>query len=137
MAERPKPAGTQANDTQPNPTQNKDARTVGETTSAAAPLETAANPEGKTDVSTGNVGDAEVIVGQEHVLGDDPRRNAHHSGYHDSLTGRPINEQGHFTDTATTGSEGPVPAHRIVADNWPQEREAINDPAKREGNTAV
>jgi hypothetical protein len=98
-----------------------------------------ANPEGKQNVSTGKVGDDEVIDGQEHVLGDDPRRIAAQTegGYHDSLTGRPLNERGYFVDSATVGSEGPVPQHRIVANDWPNEREKINDPAKREGNEAT
>jgi hypothetical protein len=115
-----------------------DARTVGDAGTAPAPTETQANPKGDMNKSTGDVGDREVIDAQEHVLGDDPRRIAHaEGGYHDSLSGRPVNEHGHFTDTDTVGSEGPVPSHRIVANNWPQEREKINDPAKRKGNTAV
>lgn len=102
-----------------------------------APLESNANPTGDPNLSTGPVGTPEVIEGQEHVLGDDPRRVANHgAGFHDSQSGRPINENGYFTDTATIGSEGPVPEHRRVADNWPQEREQINDATKREGNEA-
>lgn len=113
-------------------------RTVGEANNDPGPLESKANPEGKQDVSTGQVGDPEFIDGQEHVLGDDPRRIKAQTdgGYHDSLTGRPVNENGHFTDSTTPGSEGPIPAHRIVANDWPQNREKIDDPAKREGNTA-
>ena len=116
----------------------EETKTAADVPGSVAPLENAANPEGKQDVSTGPVGDAEVIDGQEHVLGDDPRRVKAQTegGYHDSLTGRPINERGYFVDTATVGSEGPVPQHRIVADNWPQEREKIDDPAKRAGNDA-
>jgi len=102
-------------------------------------LASQANPTGQQDVSTGPVGDAEVIDAQEHVLGDDPRRVKAQTegGFHDSLSGRPVNEQGHFTDTATVGSEGPVPPHRIVANDWPESREKIDDPAKRDGNEAV
>ncbi len=106
-------------------------------TTTPAPTETEANPQAKTDEMTGPVGTSEVIDAQEHVLGDDPRRVAHKSGYHDSLTGRPVNESGTFVDTATAGSEGPVPKHRIVADDWPNEREKIDDSAKREGNDAA
>jgi hypothetical protein len=104
-----------------------------------ASLESDANPEAKKNVSTGPVGEAQVIDAQEHVLGDDPRRNAHHEGgFHDSLSGRPVDESGNFTDSAMAGSnEGPIPKHRIVANNWPQEREKIDDPAKREGNEAA
>lgn len=113
------------------------ARSSGEATSTPAPTESASNPDGQTDHSTGAQGAPEFIDAQEHVLGDDPRRIAHtESGFHDSLSGRPINERGYFTDTNTVGSEGPVPKHRIVANNWPQEREKIDDPAKREGSEA-
>lgn len=37
-------------------------------------------------------------------------------GYHDSLSGRPVDESGNFTDG---GEGGPIPEHRIVADAWP------------------
>lgn len=97
-----------------------------------------ANPTGAAGVSTGKVGDDQVIDGQEHVLGDDPRRIAGQTegGYHDALTGRPINSAGYFTDSQTIGSEGPVPQHRIVANDWPNEREQIGDKNDREGNDA-
>lgn len=94
-----------------------------------------ANPTGQQDVSTGQVGAPEVIDAQEHVLGDDPRRVAHKSGYHDSLTGRPVDAEGNFADNSAPG-EGPIPKHRIVADDWPTRQERIDDPAKREGNEA-
>lgn len=105
-------------------------------TKAANPPETLANeanPTGADNVSTGPVGDAQVIDAQEHVLGDDPRRVAHRSGYHDSLTGRAVTSEGEFTD-GTAG--GPIPHHRIVADNWPTERDQIDDATQREGNQA-
>lgn len=115
----------------------KAGRSVGEAGTDPAPTQTTAAPEGKME-STGPVGDADVIDAQEHVLGDDPRRIQAQvaGGYHDSLTGRSVDEGGTFTDTATKGSEGPIPHHRIVANNWPQEREKLNDPATRVGNEA-
>lgn len=121
-----------------NKTQTQGAgNTEGSAPGQVAPLESEANPKGDPNVSTGQVGESEVIHAQEHVLGDDPRRTAHkEGGFHDSLSGRAVDQSGNFTDTATKGSEGPIPSHRIVANNWPQERENINDPAKREGNTA-
>lgn len=131
-----KPTGVGAVDESHPETERAGGRTVKDVTGAQGPQETHANPEGDTSKSTGDVGDREVIDAAEHVLGDDPRRIANKSGFHDSLSGRPVNEQGVFQDSATPGSEESVPPHRIVADNWPQEREAINDPAKREGNTA-
>lgn len=94
----------------------------------------AANPTGQPDASTGPVGDTEVIEGQEHVLGDDPRRV--HVGYHDSLTGAPVDKDGNFTGDDRKG-EGPVPAHRVVSDTWPTDREALDSPARREGNEAA
>lgn len=94
-----------------------------------------ANPKGRDDVSTGPVGDPQVIDAQEHVLGDDPRRVAHASGYHDSLTGRPVTENGDFTEESMKG-QGPIPKHRIVADQWPTERDRIDSPASRIGNDA-
>lgn len=88
-------------------------------------------PEPK--LSTGQVGTPEVIDAQEHVLGDDPRRNeAATEGFHDSLSGRAVNSNGDFVEGAE--GEGPIPKHRIVANNWVELREDINDPAKREGN---
>jgi hypothetical protein len=95
-----------------------------------APLESDANPTGDPAANTGAVGDSKVIDAQEHVLGDDPRRvQAQLSGgYHDSISGRPVDAEGNFTDG---GEDGPVAKHRIVATNWPQERERIDDPAKR------
>lgn len=135
------PARTQrtgAEVTKENQQQTQGAGDLNTTPGMVGPLESGANPEGKKDVSTGPVGDSEVIDGQEHVLGDDPRRVAHHAGgFHDSLTGRPIDEKGMFTDSTIPGSEGPVPKHRIVANNWPQEREKMDDSQKRIGNKAA
>lgn len=102
------------------------------------PLQSPANPTGDPNVSTGPVGDAQVIDAQEHVLGDDPRRVQAQlaGGYHDSVSGRPVDAEGNYTDGQTVG-EGPVEPHRIVANDWPATRERINDPAKREGNEAA
>ncbi len=96
-----------------------------------------ANPEGRPDVSTGPVGDSEVIDAQEHVLGDDPRRVQAQTagGHHDSISGRPVTAEGEFTDRSD--GDGPIPPHRIVSDSWPTDREKIDSPAKREGNEAV
>lgn len=103
-----------------------------------APLESDANPTGAANQGTGPVGDTEVIDAQEHVLGDDPRRVKAQTegGFHDSLTGAPVDGDGNFTEASRAGT-GPVPKHRIVADNWPQEQERIDDPAKRQGNEAA
>lgn len=100
-------------------------------------LANAANPSGQQGVSTGPVGDNQVIDAQEHVLGDDPRRVQAQTegGYHDSLSGRPVDESGEFTEASEKGN-GPIPKHRIVANDWPTNREKIDDPAKREGNEA-
>lgn len=97
-----------------------------------APLETDANPTGAANTDTGPVGADKVIDAQEHVLGDDPRRvkAQTEAGFHDSLTGAPVDEGGNFTEPSRAGT-GPIPKHRIVADNWPQEQERIDDPAKR------
>lgn len=96
-------------------------------------LASGANPEGKTDVSTGPVGTDEQIEGSEHVLGDDPRRVS--IGYHDSMTGAPVDQQGNFLDKSREGNS--VPLHRVVADDWPNDREKLDDPQGREGNDAV
>lgn len=42
--------------------------------------------------------------------------------FHDSLSGRPVTEDGHFTDVEGARDEGPVPAHRIVSDSWAEDR---------------
>lgn len=105
------------------------------TVSSPGPLQSDANPTGQPEVSTGDQS-APFEKGAEHVLGDDPRRTANRSsGYHDSLTGRPVTQSGEFVEVGMEG-QGPVPQHRIVADNWPQEREKIDDPTTRKGNTA-
>lgn len=99
-----------------------------------APLVSKANPEGDPNKNTGPVGDAEVIDAQEHVLGDDPRRVAAQvGGFHDSLSGRPIDADGNYTDRGAVGSIGEeqVPPHRRVANDWGTSREKINDPANR------
>jgi hypothetical protein len=101
----------------------------------AANVANQANPTGATDVSTGKVGDDKPIVGQEHVLGDDPRRIAHaQGGFHDSLSGRQVDKDGNFT--GGNGGDGPIPKHRIVANDWAADREKLDDPSKREGNNA-
>jgi hypothetical protein len=41
------------------------------------------------------------------------------AGYHDSLSGRPVDASGNFLD-GTTPDQGPIPAERIVANDWPQ-----------------
>jgi hypothetical protein len=94
-----------------------------------APLETQANPTGAANTNTGPVGDDKVIDAQEHVLGDDPRRvkAQTEAGFHDSLTGAPVDKDGNFTEANRQG-QGPIPKHRIVADNWPQERQG--EPAR-------
>lgn len=91
------------------------------TTPAAAQQDSTPSAQPEQTGTTGPVGTPEVIDAQEHVLGDDPRRVEAQTkgGYHDSLTGRPIDENGHFTDTKIKGGEGPVPSHRIVANDWP------------------
>ncbi len=101
-------------------------------------LKSDANPEGKPDVSTGDVGDTDVIAGQEHVLGDDPRRVAAQleGGHHDSLSGAPVDADGNFTEPSRAG-QGPIPKHRIVSNAWPTDRQKIDDPANRIGNEAV
>lgn len=120
--------------------ENPQKRTPAKATPASADpqLVNEANPQGQQDVTTGPVGDAEVIDAQEHVLGDDPRRVKAQTegGFHDSLTGRSVDSNGYFTDTAIKGGEGPVPQHRIVANDWPNRQEKIDDSAKREGNEA-
>lgn len=107
------------------------------TNSTTEPLKNDANPTGDPQVKTGEQGPADVIDGQEHVLGDDPRRVAaqREGGYHDSMTGAPVDENGEFTEPSRKGT-GPIPKHRIVANDWPVEREKIDDPRKREGNEA-
>ena len=85
-----------------------------------SPLANKANPTGDPAANTGPVGDREVIDAQEHVLGDDPRRvAASQGGYHDSLSGRPVDADGYVKDNV---GEGPIPEHRIVANDWPGNR---------------
>lgn len=98
-----------------------------------APLATAANPTGEPDKDTGPVGDTEVIDAQEHVLGDDPRRVAAQvGGFHDSLSGRPVTADGHFADGQGLRDQGPIPEHRIVADDWAERRAEADAEAEDE-----
>lgn len=38
--------------------------------------------------------------------------------YHDSMTGAQVTESGEFVDESRK-HQGPIPAHRVVADDWP------------------
>lgn len=105
-------------------------KTEAETTNPG--LVNAANPEGKTNVSTGPQGPDEVVAGAEHVLGDDPRRVK--LAYHDSQSGRAVDADGNFLDGVD--GEGPIPKHRVVADDWPTRLEKHDDPRNRKGNEA-
>ena len=121
---------TQAKPVETTDTQNPATHDVPAT---ASNLVNQANPTGATGVSTGQVGDPEVIQGQEHVLGDDPRRiAATQGGFHDSLSGRQVTADGKYAD----GTDGEVPKHRIVANDWPNDREKLDDPSQRAGNDA-
>lgn len=52
----------------------------------------------------------------EHALGDDTGRTPDAEGFHDSISGKPVDEQGRFLD----GTEGgPIEPSHIVANNWP------------------
>jgi hypothetical protein len=87
---------------------------VAQPTHSKLPDDTATKPQGPS---------------QEHALGDDPNRVAQDpNGFHDSLSGRQVDEAGMFLD----GSGGPIEKHRIVANNWPEVQEKIDDPAKRD-----
>lgn len=44
------------------------------------------------------------------------------SGFHDSMTGRPVSKDGSFLD-----GTGQVEQHRVVADNWPAQRDQLDD----------
>lgn len=53
------------------------------------------------------------------------------AGYHDSLSGRAVDSEGRFVDGLSVGDEGPIPAHRIVANDWAQRQGSasrIEDP---------
>jgi hypothetical protein len=140
MAERPatRKPGTAPDGVNPSADVNE---THGETgtgtpASTTAALANEANPTGAADVSTGKVGDDKVIQGQEHVLGDDPRRVAAQvGGFHDSLSGRQIDKDGNFLE-GNLDDGNPVPEHRRVANNWPADQAALGNKNEREGNTA-
>lgn len=103
--------------------------TVDETTPGTpAPLASDANPTGDPAANTGPVGPAKVIDAAEHVLGDDPRRVPDVAGYHDSVSGRALTEDGHYVDEP---DRDPVEKHRIVANDWGTSRPRLNDPATR------
>lgn len=55
----------------------------------------------------------------EHPQPMDPGPQPPAPTYHDSLSGRPVDSTGHFTDG---GEGGPIPEHRIVSDSWPTDR---------------
>lgn len=76
--------------------------------------------------------------GREHTTGDAKDRPAER-GYHDSISGRAVTKDGHFLTEGLESDddnapEGPIPAHRIVADNWP-EMEGNSD--KNQGDTTT
>jgi hypothetical protein len=43
---------------------------------------------------------------------------ANEAGYHDSLSGAAVDADGNFVGDLRKG-EGPIPKHRIVANDWP------------------
>lgn len=97
---------------------------------AASPAATPAQADqgGQTQQSRPN----ETVHSGEHVLGHDPARTeGKENGFHDSMTGKAVTEAGEFVDPSMRG-QGPIPKHRIVANNWPQEREKIDAQADLE-----
>jgi hypothetical protein len=54
---------------------------------------------------------------------ENPIGETNDAGYHDSLTGRPVDIEGNFIGDLATQGEGPIPQHRIVANDWPAARE--------------
>lgn len=86
------------------------------------PTNTAANRTGPAD-QTQTEDNAGRVLSNEHTLGNDPARTAGKEfGWHDSVSGRAVSEEGVFLDG--TGEDDRVPPHRIVANNWPEVREA-------------
>lgn len=66
------------------------------------------------------------VMGAEHVVGTHPDRDMS-PGYHDSLSGRPVDRSGYFTDGQ---DDGPVPPDRIVADDWPDHEKHTKESAR-------
>lgn len=63
-------------------------------------------------------------------------RDVEKAGFHDSLSGRPVDESGNFLDNAIRGQEEAVPAHRIVANAWPTLQDESDEQAREDQEEA-
>lgn len=88
------------------------------------PTTTAATEEQAKDVTPETTSESALTEEQAH-----PDRT-----YHDSLSGRPVTAEGYYTDVTGAVDNGPVPAHRIVANDWAERREE-RDAKDEDGNT--
>lgn len=64
-------------------------------------------------------GDVNVVSSPEGVgLSAQEMQQVADAGYHDSMSGRPVDASGNFMDGVA--GDGPIPPERIVANDWPQ-----------------
>jgi len=63
-------------------------------------------------------GDVDVVSSPDGVgLSAKEMQKVADQGYHDSISGRPVDSEGNFVDGVE--GEGPIEAHRVVANDWP------------------
>lgn len=89
---------------------NTNATQPGDVTPSGDDTTQAANQERAKDVNPDTTSQSPLTESQAH-----PDRT-----YHDSLSGRPVDQNGNFTDGL---GEGPIPDHRIVSDSWAEDRQ--------------
>lgn len=109
------------------PTQPGEVTPTGTGTDQAA---TQTGPEQAKDVNPETTSESLLTETQAH-----PERT-----FHDALSGRPVNAGGYFTDGVGLKDEGPIPEHRIVANDWADKQVHAHDPqaeADRDEDTQV
>jgi hypothetical protein len=117
-----KPVGETAQATQPGEVQPTPAEP---TPATQVEDDQAANQERARDVNPDTTSVSLLTDQQAH-----PERT-----FHDSLSGRPVNEQGYFTDGQGLADQGPIPQHRIVANDWAERQQANVQPQPEANNT--
>jgi hypothetical protein len=112
------------------------------TTTSNTPTDDAVNPAatdaGDATLASPAATDPDVVSNPEPV-GDSAKamQAEQNAGFHDSLSGRPVDQDGRFLDVEGA-VEDAIPAHRIVANDWPNYQGSsqgrVEDPAVVEGD---
>jgi hypothetical protein len=86
---------------------------AGRTPASSAPND----PTTTTSTSTGPQVDPAQPVDSPRLSDEAENKPLHPAGFHDSISGRPVDQHGNYVDGQ---GDGQVEAHRIVANDWPE-----------------